>query len=238
MGHENPRSKQEGIRVCNLCMEELQQNDDDDDDRRSVFSNMSSPFTLGPDGHSQSFLSSFHNPFLGSQIFGRADDPHPGLFSIAESRRHLSGSDGSGFLSRPMTPGSDDELDNWYESGDALAAPFRRGVADEDKDIVVSVPFPSDQSPGSHSRSKTPIEIQAGIPASVNVSKSTIQFPVSSPEHRHDLDSPRHDGMRSRVNSYVDMETPTPFLRSRVQSRLDELSTGEIGWRMRRVSTA
>ncbi len=33
--------------------------------------------------------------------------------------------------------------------------------------------------------------------------------------------------LRSRVNSYVDIETPTPFLRSRVQSRLDELSTGK-----------
>lgn len=224
--------------MCNLCIEELQQNDDDDDDRRSVFSNISSPFTLGPDGHAQSFLPSFHNPFLGSQIFGRADDPYPSLFSIAESKRNLSGSDGSGFLSRPLTPGGDDGADNWYESGDALTAPFRRGVADEDKDVVVSVPFPSDQSPGPRSGTKTPINVQIAIPTSLNASKSTIQFPASSPEHRHDLDSPRHEVMRSRVNSYVGIETSTPFLRSRVQSRLDELSTGEIGWRTRRVSTA
>ncbi|KAH8119967.1 hypothetical protein DFH11DRAFT_1557576 [Phellopilus nigrolimitatus] len=226
------------LRVCNLCLEKLHHDDDDDDDRRSVVSTFSSPFPYhAVDQYLHSLGHHSQSPFAASQLFGRTDEPY-NLYSIAETRHQFSGSDCSGSVSRPLSPG--DEMDNqWEESGNALPAPFRRALTDEEKDTLVDPdPFPADQSPtGPRSGMKTPIDLQTVIPFPTNGTKSTIQFPGSSPEHG--LDSPYpSSALRSRVNSYAETEIPTPFLRSRVHSRLNELSIGEAGWRTRRESTA
>jgi len=224
------------LRVCNLCLEKLNE-DDDDDDRRSVFST-SSAFPQGPDSLSQSFFPSFHHPFLGSQLFGRSDEL-PNLLPIAESmrrRRHLSGSDGSGMGSRPLTPHLQSMGDEWFESESGLAAaPFRRAVTDEEKDPIIAVPFSSDHFSGRHSGSRTPVDMPQGGQLVGKASKSTIQFPISSPD-RYGNDPTRYPALaHSRVNSYGGMDSNTPFLRSRVQSRLDEFGYGD--GRTRRVST-
>ncbi|KAI5124133.1 hypothetical protein M0805_000944 [Coniferiporia weirii] len=227
------------LRVCNLCLEKLHSGDEDDDDRRSIISNISSPYPHHMvDHYLHSLGHHSQSPFAASQLFGRTDEPY-NLYSIAETRRHLSGSDGSGFVSRPLTPGDDMDGSPWEDSGDAQPAPFRRALTEDEKDLVADAdPFPSDQSPtGPRSGTKTPIDLQISFPFPSNGTKSTIQFPGSSPEHG--LDSPHpSSALRSRVNSYAETEMQTPFLRSRVHSRLNELTIGEAGWRTRRESTA
>ncbi|KAF9075022.1 hypothetical protein BDP27DRAFT_1443955 [Rhodocollybia butyracea] len=217
------------VRVCNLCVEKLANvDDDDDDDRRSIISSVTSfpahqfgldSFSLGH--HPQS-------PFAASQLFGR-DEPF-NLYSIAETKRPISGSDDSGFLSRPHTPYFQDL--GWEPAGDN-PAPFRRALSDEEKDVV-NLPDPfSDDSPVGPG-SKTPIDFPIAFPTGEE-GTSSIQFPVGSPEN----DSPFATGrIRSRFNSYAEFESATPFIRSRVQSRLDNVVTGEPGWRTRRESTA
>lgn len=179
--------------------------------------------------HSQS-------PFAASQLFGRSDEPF-NLYSIAETRHQPSGSDGSGLNSRSVTPGLDVEYSPWDESVDAQPAPFRRAITDEDKDpIAESDPFPTDQSSTDpRSAVKSPLGSPLTLPFPVNGAQSSIQFPGSSPEHGPD--SPGA-ATRSRVNSHNDYEIQTPFMRSRVQSRLNELAMGDAGWRTRRESTA
>ncbi|KIK70502.1 hypothetical protein GYMLUDRAFT_972544 [Collybiopsis luxurians FD-317 M1] len=224
------RFGQEGtVRVCNLCLEKLATvDDDDDDDRRSIVSSVTSfpahqfgldSFSLGH--HPQS-------PFAASQLFGR-DEPF-NLYSIAETKRPFSGSDDSGFLSRPHTPYIQDLA--WEPAGDN-PAPFRRALSDEEKDVANLPDTFSEDSPVAPG-SKTPVD----FPPSANHvdGTSTIQFPVGSPEGP---ESPFTTGrMRSRFNSYAEFESATPFIRSRVQSRLDNVVTGEPGWRTRRESTA
>ncbi|KAL5535730.1 MDM12_1 [Sanghuangporus sanghuang] len=177
--------------------------------------------------HSQS-------PFAASQLFGRTDEPYS-LYSIAETKRHLSGSDGGGFGSRPLTPGGDAVDSYWEESEEAQPAPFRRTLTDEDKDpLPDSEPFASDQSPTApRSATKTP-DPHTSLPFQATGTKSSIQFPGGSP----DLNSDGLHTSRSRVDSYAETEIHTPFLRSRVHSRLNELALGEAGWRTRRESTA
>lgn len=178
--------------------------------------------------HSQS-------PFAASQLFGRMEEPH-NLYSIAESRRQVSGSDGNGLNSRPLTPGGEADVAIWEEFGDIHPAPFRRALTEDDRDAMSdSGAFPPESSPtGPRSGAKTPTDL---APLPVNGSKSTIQFPGGSPENA--LDSPYYAGaMRSRVNSHAENEGHTPYLRSRVHSRLNELNVGEGGWRTRRESTA
>ena len=223
------------VRVCNLCLEKLAKgDDDDDDDRRSIISSVTSfpahqlgmDFSLGH--HSQS-------PFAASQLFGRTDEPF-NLYSIAETKRPISGSDESGFASRPVTPGAtDEEMKHWQPILEN-PAPFRRDLSEEEKDTVdISNSFDEDDNlipPAS----KTPLDFPKMTPA-INVGMSSIQFPVGSPDRGMDSPRPR-SRVRSRFSSYGDVEVPTPFIRSRVQSRLDNIVAGEPGWRTRRESTA
>jgi 1-phosphatidylinositol-3-phosphate 5-kinase len=156
------------------------------------------------------------SPFAASQLFHRTDEPYS-LFSIAETKRQVS-DDGSGSSrSRPLTPGAE-----WD-----LPAPFRRNLADEDE--IAAAPDPQD----------TPSSIQ--FPTSEVAGQSSIQFPGSSnsAEGPFGVDTPRPASMRtSRVNSFAETEIAAPFLRSRVQSRLDWNGGAEPGWRTRRESTA
>ena len=179
--------------------------------------------------HSQS-------PYAASQLFGRTDEPF-NLFSIAETRRRISGSDEGSFSSRPLTPLDRPLEDPWGLQGYKATAPFRRGLGDDDKDLsIVTNTFPRDTPPMA-SEAKTPLDFPVTIPVPSGA-MSSIQFPLSSPERQPD--SPVPQSMpRSRYNSYADFESSTPFIRSRVQSRLtDFLMIGEPGWRTRRESTA
>ncbi|KAK7063831.1 1-phosphatidylinositol-3-phosphate 5-kinase [Favolaschia claudopus] len=219
------------IRVCNLCVEKLAKVDeDDDDDRRSVISSVTSfPAhqlgidTMGLAHHPQS-------PFAASQLFGRTDEPF-NLYSIAETKRRISGSDESGFGSRPITPPLR-ERDEMWEPLRENPAPFRRAVSDDEGNVPD--PFHSEESPTVPGSVKAMFEFPGAIPINVDA-PSSIQFPKGSPDH---LDSPGPK-LRSRFNSYGgDYEVATPFIRSRVQSRLDSFTSGEPGWRTRRESTA
>lgn len=213
------------VRVCNLCLEKLAKVDDsDDDDRRSVVSSVMS-FPAHQVGETMTLAHHPQSPFAASQLFGRTDEPF-NLYSIAETKRRISGSDESGFASRPITPQLRERDDGMWESPEETSAPFRRGVSDEEKehDVFESTGFPPSQ---------TPIEFPT-MP-DVDPLTSSIQFPMGSPEHGGQ-DSPwPASRMRSRLNSLTDS---TPFIRSRVQSRLDNIGTGEPGWRARRESTA
>lgn len=231
------------IRICNLCLEKLAKADDDedDDDRRSIASNMTSPFAahqLGTEPFSFSLGHHPQSPFAASQLFGRTDEPF-NLFSIAETQRPrlYSGSDESDVPSRPFTPPGYGSRGERYIRENP--APFRRALAEEEKDHVsVSNDLSRVGSPFGGG-SKTPVEFPITVPVSVDASTSSVQFPVSSPEQAFGGD---RDMFRSRFNSYADFEAATtPFIRSRVQSRLDSLmnaGAGEPGWRTRQESTA
>ncbi|KAI0718883.1 hypothetical protein C8T65DRAFT_637242 [Cerioporus squamosus] len=236
------RFGQEGmVRVCNLCLEKLAKVDDDEDedDRRSIMTSMTSPFAAHQFGsESRSFGLSAHSqsPFAASQLFGRTDEPF-NLFSIAETKRAYSGSEDSGFGSRPMTP-----LDG-FASARFLRenpVPFRRALTEEDKDpMSMADKFQRDNSPTA-AGSNTPIDFPVTVPVTVEGATSSVQFPMSSPEQSHAMESP--GVLRSRFNSYGDFDASPPFIRSRVQSRLGEsfsaTAFGEPGWRTRRESTA
>ncbi|KAF8899170.1 hypothetical protein BD779DRAFT_1607711 [Infundibulicybe gibba] len=222
------------VRVCNLCLDKLAKvDDDDDDDRRSVISSVTTsfpPHQFGADNlgnHPQS-------PFAASQLFGRTDEPF-NLFSIAETKRPISRSDESGYSSRPITPRLREGSDGIWEPIRDNPAPFRRGLSDEEKDPGSMPLTPVDTL--TIVGSKRPVEFPTSFPAGGDGTTSSVEFPVGSPEH--DRGSPQpHGRLRSRFNSYGDFEIATPFIRSRVQSRLDDVSSGEPGWRMRRESTA
>jgi 1-phosphatidylinositol-3-phosphate 5-kinase len=226
------------IRVCNLCLEKLASVDEDDDDRRSI-SSAASPFAahqFGDDSLAMSLAGHPQSPFAASQLFGRTEEPF-NLFSIAETRRLISASDEGSFASRPLTPPSLTLEDSWGPQTTRPIAPFRRGLVDDDKDLsIITDGFPRD-SPAVGSGTKTPLDFPQTIPIP-NGAMSSIQFPMSSPERQPD--SPRPQSMpRSRYDSYADFDSSTPFIRSRVQSRLtDYLMAGEPGWRTRRESTA
>jgi 1-phosphatidylinositol-3-phosphate 5-kinase len=220
------------VRVCNLCVEKLAKvDDDDDDDRRSIVSSvLSFPAhqfgldSIGLGHHPQS-------PFAASQLFSRTDEPF-NLYSIAETKRPRSYSDEGGFGSRPITPHKRDRSEIWEAPG-SNPAPFRRALSDEDTNAEdISNPFSTDQFTHASS-SKTPIDfpIMGGAGDT-----SSIQFPVGSPDPGHDM--PDAHRFRGHFNSYADFEAATPFIRSRVQSRLDGVAMVEPGWRTRRESTA
>ncbi|RPD82110.1 hypothetical protein L226DRAFT_556074 [Lentinus tigrinus ALCF2SS1-7] len=229
------------VRVCNLCLDKLVNVDDDEDedDRRSIMTSVTSPFAAHQFGsESRSFNLSAHSqsPFAASQLFGRTDEPF-NLFSIAETKRAYSGSEDSGFGSRPMTP-----LDGFASAGFLREnpVPFRRALTEEDKDPMSMVDkFQRDNSPTA-AGSNTPIDFPVTVPVTVEGATSTVQFPMSSPEQPHAVESP--GVLRSRFNSYGDFDASPPFIRSRVQSRLGEsfsaAPSGEPGWRTRRESTA
>jgi len=214
------------IRICDICLKTLEDGlpEDDEDDRRSVVSSSPSAFPAHQHRHS---LEAFPpSPFSASQLFSRTDEPF-NLFSIAESRRNPS--DGG---SRPQTPGSiiNAPVTPWNMI-DRAAPPFRRGIEDDDADAqpltaafegVVVPSTPATTLPGG-----------IAFPTNDPSQQSSIQFPIYSPDQM-DFTRP---GQRSRVNSEV--EAQTPFMRSRVQSRMNDLmNAGEIGWRTRRESTA
>ncbi|KIJ28157.1 hypothetical protein M422DRAFT_215436 [Sphaerobolus stellatus SS14] len=216
------------VRVCNLCLEKLEKGggEDDDDDRRSI---ISSSYTSYP-----------QSPFATSQLFYRTEEGHTNLFSILESRRQLSEDGSISSRSRPLTPGP--------EWGD-IPAPFRRNVADEDHShvhnhgvLAVETPPATDIPPNEP---QNYIQFPTVINAEGNLGgMSSIQFPVSATmdgiPFPMSTDTPRPLSLRtSRVNSFGETEMSAPFLRSRVQSRLDwPGAAGEAGWRTRRESTA
>ena len=98
------------IRICNLCLDKLAKVDEDDDDSRSVVSSATSPFAahqLGSESRSFNLSYLSQSPFAASQLFGRSDSFS--LFSIAETKRHRSVSEGSGSVSRVATPDLQDD---------------------------------------------------------------------------------------------------------------------------------
>lgn len=175
------------------------------------------------------------SPFAASQLFGRTDEPF-NLYSIAETKRPFAGSDEAWYESRPVTPLRERE-DGIWEPVQENPAPFRRALSDEEKDAAtLSNGFHHGESPGAPG-TKTPVNYPITMPINIEGPTSSIQFPVGSPGDG--LDSPRpRSRLRSRFNSYGDFDVATPFIRSRVQSRLDSISNGEPGWRTRRESTA
>ncbi|KAF5384947.1 hypothetical protein D9615_001145 [Tricholomella constricta] len=222
------------VRVCNLCLEKLAiVDEDDDDDRRSVVSSVTSfpahQLGIDPGGHPQS-------PFAASQLFGRTDEPF-NLYSIAETKRPISGSDESSYGSRPVTPHLRERDDGMWEPIQDNPAPFRRALSDEEKDPAgLANGFHHAESPTAPG-SKTPIDFPITMPINIEGPTSSIQFPIGSPDNG--LDSPRPNSrLRSRFDSYGEFEPSTPFIRSRVHSRLDSVSNIEPGWRTRRESTA
>jgi 1-phosphatidylinositol-3-phosphate 5-kinase len=231
------------IRVCNICVERLGKDDpDEEDDHRSIAST-NSPFPAHQLSSESIYFGLGHHPqspFAAAQLFGRTDEPF-NLYSIAETKRPPSSLDGSRPGSHPITPG--DMLSSPKSSWEPIyeiSAPFRRGLSDEEKDpVTLSTSFTHDDLPPT-TRAKTPIDFPVTVPISVEVlTTSSIQFPISSPEHHHGPDSPRPASRhRSRFNSYGDFDVATPFIRSRVQSRLENIVAGEPGWRTRRESTA
>jgi 1-phosphatidylinositol-3-phosphate 5-kinase len=203
------------IRVCNFCLERKAE-EDDDDDRRSIISSSTTfpAHQLGLDSFRQS-------PFAASQFFGMTDEPF-NLYSITETRRPFLGTD-EGF-SRPETP--------LWDSVRINPAPFRRTLLDEEKD-----PSYAESSPRPHdAMNKIEFPTITIKPVSIDTSTSYIQFPIGSPDH---LATPTRTLNRSRGPNtpYGDFEVATPFIRSRVQSRLDPYEA-EPGWRTRRESTA
>ncbi|KAK0465502.1 uncharacterized protein EV420DRAFT_1744569, partial [Desarmillaria tabescens] len=161
------------VRVCNLCLEKLAKvDDDDDDDRRSVVSSVMS-FPAHQVGETMTLAHHPQSPFAASQLFGRTDEPF-NLYSIAETKRRISGSDESGFVSRPITPQLRERDDGMWESPEEPSAPFRRGVSDEEKerDVFESTGFPASQTP-----------IAFPTMRDVDPLTSSIQFPMGSPEH-------------------------------------------------------
>lgn len=219
------------VRVCNLCLDKLAKvDDDDDDDRRSFVSSVHSfpAHQLGNDP----FSYHPHSPFAASQIFGRTDEPF-NLYSIAETKRYASRSEED--LGGVSFPALQEREDGVWEPIRDTPAPFRRALGDEEKDTSdIPSHFASD-SPAAGGPG-TPLDFPSAAPVNPDAPVSSIQFPMGSPERG--LDSPRPQSrLRTRFDSYGDFDVATPFIRSRVQSRLDTF-LGEVGWRTRRESTA
>ncbi|EIN14395.1 hypothetical protein PUNSTDRAFT_96221 [Punctularia strigosozonata HHB-11173 SS5] len=218
------------IRVCNLCLEQASKtDDDDDDDRRSIVSSATSPFPPHQLGHP-------HSPFSAFNVFGRKDDNF-NLFSIAERRWPIP-EDGNGSV---YTPRNTEEDDQMWEAARGNIAPFRRAQMDDDKDSGASSPHLDARDISPSPNSNAPIE----FPASLSVRTdglSTIQFPTGVADQAYPIDSPGpHNMSRSRLSSFnAEHDSSTPFIRSRVQSRLsyDSNLMTEYGWRTRRESTA
>ncbi|KAF8665459.1 hypothetical protein AX16_000477 [Volvariella volvacea WC 439] len=215
------------LRVCNLCLERLAKVDEDDDDRGSVISSVTSfpvPFVMEPISHS---VGRFPQSPFSSQVFGEPYNP----YSFSEPKRPL----GTPTEIKIGLPSRSDSFDaGLWEPLAANPAPFRRDMNDEDKLIghISSEAFPTSASPTT-----TGYKPSLSFPISIPVNKelmSTIQFPVGSPEHV--MDSP-HSFSRPGMGYYGEVDATTPFIRSRVHSRLDSLP-GDIGWRTRRESMA
>lgn len=218
------------IRVCNLCLEKLSKvEDDDDDDRRSVISNTTSPFATHHPSDPYSLVRYTNSPFSTSQV--QITNPKPdafNLFSIAESKR------GSETLHSPVGS-ADTPHDRDGYSIHSTVVPFRRGLSDEEAEPI-RIPGSGHERSISAQSSKLPVEFPITVPVSGNGAISSVAFPGSPPEHAPEST----DDMRSRINSsYGDFDgSGTPFVRSRVQSRIPDNFGPEPGWRTRRESTA
>ncbi|KAF8624210.1 hypothetical protein AX15_005976 [Amanita polypyramis BW_CC] len=211
------------VRVCTLCFDKLATVDEDEDDRRSIVSSIHS-FPAHQFG-SENFNSlTFHpqSPYSTSQIFERKEDSF-NLYSIAETKRPL-------FKGESWS----ERLNDMWEIGCENPAPFRRALSDEEKDSSHLNGTYSQGDPSSLPRNSPPVHLAR---LTHDASLSTVQFPIGSPDHPQDSPRP-HDGLRPRINSYPDSDMSTPFIRSRVQSRLDSIAPLEIGLRTRRESTA
>jgi 1-phosphatidylinositol-3-phosphate 5-kinase len=210
-----------------MCLKTLEDEtimDDDEDDRRSVVS--SSPSFYMAHQYRQSLEALPTSPFAASQVLRRAEEPF-NLFSIAETKPRF----GSDIDSRPLTPADGDTQGPWDVPVKRVAAPFRR-IQDEESDTI-AIEAATNASTGPLT---TPaIENNVAFPTIDDHSQSSIQFPGGSPEQGNE----RSGIFRSRVESDTDI-LQTPFMRSRVQSRLQDLGllAGEAGWRTRRESTA
>ncbi|KAG8834793.1 1-phosphatidylinositol-3-phosphate 5-kinase, partial [Serendipita sp. 399] len=215
------------IRICNICLKTLEDEtimDEDDDDRRSVVS--SSPSLFANHQYRTSLEALPSSPFAASQLFRKVEEPYS-LFSIAEGKgQALMGDD-----TRPETPVDGSSQGPWDVPIQRVAAPFRRVAQDEEGDSV-AIESSMNATTGPIS---TPAHEGIAFPVMDDGGMSSIQFPGGSPEHNGE-----RPGMhRARVESDVD-SLQTPFIRSRVQSRLADLGllAGEAGWRTRRESTA
>ncbi|KZV84292.1 hypothetical protein EXIGLDRAFT_293756, partial [Exidia glandulosa HHB12029] len=226
------------IRVCNLCMDQIEQAEaDDDDDRRSIVSSFSfsapSPFTAHQLG--QQMMQStpdLHSPYTASALFGGSDEPF-GLFTRAETRRSTN-----------VSEAGDDPVNREWEDGDS-AAPFRRNISDEDKVEVMTtasknVEVSPDDTAANVSLSLNGELLDQGSsptrPEMGDRQQSTIQFPGAGPA---ETDSPRPSLRTVRISSTLDStDLRAEMLRSRAQSRVGPSLFGEPGWRTRRESTA
>jgi 1-phosphatidylinositol-3-phosphate 5-kinase len=217
------------IRVCNLCLEKLSKvEDDDDDDRRSVISSTASPFATHHPSDPYSLARYTNSPFSTSQVQIANQKPDPyNLFSISETKR------GSG---SPHSP--DGSTGTPYDAdGDLIhstVAPFRRNLSNDEAEPI-RIPNSGHERSLSAQSSKLPVEFPITVPVSGNGAISSITFPGSPSEHALE----HTDDIRSRINSYGEFDgSGTPFIRSRVQSRIPDNFGPEPGWRTRRESTA
>jgi len=218
------------IRVCNLCLEKLSKvEDDDEDDRRSVVSSVASPFATHHPSDPYSLARYTNSPFSTSQIQLNNQKPDPfNLFSITETKR------GSESPHSPVVSAGapyDRDVDLIHST----VVPFRRNLSN-DETQPIRIPSSGHERSLSAQSSKLPVEFPITIPVSGNGAISSVTFPGSPPEHA--LDSA--DDIRSRINSsYGDFDgSGTPFIRSRVQSRIPDNFGAEPEWRARRESTA
>ena len=202
------------IRVCNLCLEKLSKvEDDDEDDRRSVVSSTASPFATHHPGDPYSLARYTNSPFSTSQV---------NLFSISESKP------GSGALHSPVgSTGAPHDGDDLIHS---TVVPFRRNLSsDEAETTRIQCPGHELVQPSKH-----PAGLPIAVPVPGNGAISSIVFPGSPSDHMLEYT----DDMRSKISSsYGDLDgADTPFVRSRVQSRIPDSFGPEPGWRTRRES--
>ena len=218
------------IRVCNLCLEKLSKvEDDDEDDRRSVVSSTASPFATHHPSDPYSLVRYTNSPFSTSQVQIINQKPETfNLFSITESKRGSENTHSpTGSASVP-----------YDRDGDLIhstVVPFRRNLSNDDTEPI-RIPGSGHERSLSAQSSKLPVEFPITVPVSGNGAISSITFPGSPPEHALE----HTDDMRSRIaSSYGDFDgSGTPFVRSRVQSRIPDNFGPEPGWRTRRESTA
>lgn len=219
------------LRVCNLCLQKLEEEDDEEDDRRSVLS-VSTNFPAHQlDPHHASPYSTMQGGLSRSAETGN-------LYSIGEMRRKSS-FDAFDSASRPSSPayGDTPQDPNWEEStaSHVVHPPFRRGLAEDERVPTNPLEAFISASPSSAVRPTliaSPVAVPAVLPG-----QSSIAFP-GSPSSSEGGRSPAP--LRSRFNSYATEYDPTTgFGRNRVHSRLD--LTGDLaepGWRTRRESSA
>lgn len=244
------------MRVCNLCLQIMDEYDDDDD-RRSVASASTShfPSTIGPGLiESSPDLPYVQSPFAASQLFTRQYDP---LNSISESNMRQWDSDDA---SRPLTPdgyGSSTShhfADGSYERPNP--APFRRGIIDDhhhvhhddDKAVSTFSVSPPDGDAGvgfmAIGRRAPRPESDTAIERALERTSSDISAVaggIEFPSFDTDEDAPAHK--KKRQSS---IHVPPSGLRTRLSSRLsqngltallDEPARGDGLWRRRADST-